>query len=260
MVVVLNRVSPWICIIWWHCWCAHRGLCQVQKGEALIPWQGAETAMKTLLRQDDSKFYLFCLHSFFCPSCAKHTLCIENYDTYLICVHTPSKPTWSNQILSLFTLAKSSARSSRQNKAIDKCRSPPPKQTPFMSAVVLQWLSFFRHHWCQGSGMAASLWWETVAHVLCWLPSFGIIGEEGVGRERVGSGGSTERGPFKPCEIVLSVVGMIFIPFPPFLRLRALALSISFCFSHSLSSSFSPFHPPPEPLPLSLPSLCLFML
>lgn len=104
-----------------------------------------------------------------------------------------------------------------------------------MSAVVLQWPSFFRHRWCQGSRMAASLWWETVAHVLGWLPSFGIIGEGGEGREE--GRRCTERGPFKPCEIVLSVVGMI-IPLPPSLRLKNPSLSRS---SPLLSLSLS-FH------------------
>lgn len=50
MAVVLNRTSPWICIIWWHCWWAHGGLCQVQKGEAFISWQGTEETVKKYLR------------------------------------------------------------------------------------------------------------------------------------------------------------------------------------------------------------------
>lgn len=68
-----------------------------------------------------------------------------------------------------------------------------------------------------------------------WLPSFGIIGKR-VGR---GGGEGTERGPFKPCEIVVSVVRMIFIPFPPF---------------WTLSSSSQCFSPPPSPsLPIPPP-------
>lgn len=85
-----------------------------------------------------------------------------------------------------------------------------------MSALFLQCPSFFRHGWCQGRRMAASHRWETVAYVLGWLPSFGIIGERSGGRRSEEWGRCTERGPFKPDEIVVSVVGMIFIPVPPF--------------------------------------------
>lgn len=139
----------------------------------------------------------------------------------------------------------------RQSKAIDMCCLfcfVFSLQTPFMSALFLQYPSFFRHRWCQGSRMAASLWWETVAHVLGWLPSFGIIGERNGGRRREEWGRCAERGPFKPCEIVVSVVGMIFIPFPPFLNTLFQFLP--------LSSSFCPSPPPPHQLSVSVFSCC----
>lgn len=47
--------------------------------------------------------------------------------------------------------------------------------------------------------MAASLRWETVAHVLGWLPSFGIIGKKKGMGEGKGVGGCVEKGdPFNP--------------------------------------------------------------
>lgn len=51
--------------------------------------------------------------------------------------------------------------------------------------------------------MAASLWWETVAHLLGWLPSFGIIGkrrgEEQEEEEKEEKGGGVQKGgPFNP--------------------------------------------------------------
>lgn len=33
------------------CWWAHSGLCQLQKGKALIPWQGAGRTMRILVQQ-----------------------------------------------------------------------------------------------------------------------------------------------------------------------------------------------------------------
>lgn len=74
------------------------------------------------------------------------------------------------------------------------------EQTPFMSALSLQCPSFFRRRRCQGSRMAASPWWETVAHVPGWLPSFGIIGkrrgkeERGGGERRRRKGGGFRKG------------------------------------------------------------------
>lgn len=127
-----------------------------------------------------------------------------------------------------------------------------------MSALFLQCPSFFRHGRCQGSRMAASLWWETVAHVLGWLPSFGIIGKRrGEGGAGLGGGGEggryTERGSFQPCEIVVSVVGMIFIAFPPFLNTPSISpcFCLSLSFFLSLSPSLPPFLPPPCSLSLS---------
>lgn len=46
--LVLNGTSLRICIIWWHCWWANSGLCQLQKGEALTSWQGAKKTWKSL--------------------------------------------------------------------------------------------------------------------------------------------------------------------------------------------------------------------
>ena len=42
------------------------------------------------------------------------------------------------------------------------CAFLSPQTHPFLSALFFQWPSFCRHAW---SGMAACVWWETVAHV-----------------------------------------------------------------------------------------------
>lgn len=90
-----------------------------------------------------------------------------------------------------------------------------PETHPFLSALFLQWPSFCRHDWCQGGRMAACLWWETVAHVAglaakiwhYWLKKI----KEGKG----GRGGVQKGGPFKPCEIVVSGLPVIFTASPP---------------------------------------------
>lgn len=101
-----------------------------------------------------------------------------------------------------------------------------------MSAVVLQCSSFFRRGWCQGSGITASLWWETVAHLLGWLPSFGIIGE---GREGgMGRGAGVYRmGALKTLWDSTICCGNDLHPFSPFSYNRApshtVSASLLFC-------------------------------
>lgn len=116
-----------------------------------------------------------------------------------------------------------------------------PKQTPFMSALFLQWPSFFRRDWCQGGRMVSD--GKLLLMSLGSLPRFGIIGlkkKEG----RVVVVGVQNWGPFQPCVIVVSVLAVIFAASPP---LFPHAPSISD------SPSFSPSHPPtpfPPPRPI----------
>lgn len=112
-----------------------------------------------------------------------------------------------------------------------------------MSAVFLQCSSFFRRGWCQGSGITASLWWETVAHLLGWLPSFGIIGE---GREGgMGRGAGVYRmGALKTLWDSTICCGNDLHPFSPFSYNRAP--------SHTVSASLLFCSCAPPPLSFSL--------
>lgn len=99
MEVVLNRTSPWICIIWWHCWWAHGGLCQLQKGEALLSWQGAKGTYKSSYRKIHSRYVWTNLLFFI--------VCVEKlwHIEFFSYLQKDFSPWWSpGQILSLFTL------------------------------------------------------------------------------------------------------------------------------------------------------------
>lgn len=112
-----------------------------------------------------------------------------------------------------------------------------------MSALFLQWPSFFRRDWCQGGRMVSD--GKLLLMSLGSLPRFGIIGlkKRVVG---VGGGGVQKWGPFQPCVIVVSVLAVIFRACPP---LFPHAPSISY--SPSFSPSLTPLthSPPPHAYP-----------